>query len=77
MNQPMEKCDVCGKSVPYGNHRYELRKNETYGIFICDVCREGNQDGWNQKYEEVLLNHIKLNDLPEPQRNKNQLLPYD
>lgn len=77
MNQPMANCDVCNESAPYGSHRYHLRKNETYGIFVCDMCREGNHDGWLHKYDDILLNHLKKNGLPEPKRNQKGFLPYE
>lgn len=39
-------CDVCGKTVHFGPHRYGGRRNSTYQIIVCDSCRVGNHDGW-------------------------------
>jgi hypothetical protein len=72
----MFSCDVCGNQYQHGPHRYEGHKLRIYGdIFCCDLCWEGNWDGWAPHYEDVLLKHLKEKGLPEPKRNEQGLLP--
>lgn len=70
-------CDVCGSSYQHGPHRYEGHKLSTYGIVVCDSCWTGNHDGWAPFREPKLVEALKRNRLPMPQRNSKGLLPRD
>ena len=70
------KCDVCDASYQHGPHRYEGHSLSLYGkIFACDLCWNGNHDGWAPALEACLLAHLKRQGLPVPQRNEKGLLP--
>lgn len=71
-------CDVCGNSYQYGPHRYEGHKLHRYGgVMACDTCWQGNHDGWNSRYEAILLDHLNRSGLPIPERNEQGLLPRE
>lgn len=72
----MFKCDVCGQQSQHGPHRYEGHRLELYGdIFCCDLCWNGNWDGWAPHLEAILLEHLKQKGLPVPKRNEKERLP--
>ena len=72
----MAVCDVCKREYRNGPHRYEGHRLHLYGdISCCDICWEGNWDGWNPGREPVLLEHLERQDLPVPPRNKLGWLP--
>ena len=70
-------CDVCGKSLQRGPHRYEGKINKTYDILVCDSCRNGNWDGWAPHYENKIIKIIQKKGLPLPSRNEKGWLPYE
>ena len=76
-NQMYANCDICKKEVPFGKGAYHIRKVERYNIYCCDSCWDGNWDGWNTRHEAFLLEKLKENNLPLPERNKNGLLPRE
>ncbi len=71
-------CDVCDRPYRHGPHRYEGHALKRYGdIFACDVCWNGNHDGWAPQYEARLKAHLERQGLPEPERNRANLLPRE
>ena len=70
-------CYTCQQPNDYYQHRYDLRINHTYGVFICRTCREGNWDGWQPSLEERLEKSLEENNLPTPKRNNLGLLPLE
>ncbi len=73
----MMACDTCAKQFQFGPHRYEGRPIKLYGVTVCDSCWNGNWDGWAPHFEPILKEHLKRNNLPEPQRNSKGWLPRD
>ena len=71
------KCDICGESHYQGAGVYPLRKVSGYEIFCCDICYDGNWDGWNQRHEAKLLDHLKKIGVNPPQRNEKGWLPRE
>lgn len=72
------KCDVRGRAYQHGPGRHEGHRLELYGrIFCCDLCWQGNWDGWAPQDEHVLLEHLKQKNLPVPERNAKGWLPRD
>ncbi len=75
---PVEvKCDVCGATHYQGKGYYPLRKVSGYEMFCCEICYEGNWDGWNRRYEEKILAYLKAKGIKPPKRNDNGWLPRD
>ncbi|MEA2834124.1 MAG: hypothetical protein QOG66_2326 [Methylobacteriaceae bacterium] len=66
-------CDLCGRSVPYGPHRYDLRPTR-YG-FLCDTCYKANWDGISPALESRLIEKLTAKGEPIPDRMENGLLP--
>jgi hypothetical protein len=75
--QHMEKCDVCGQARPYGQHRYELRRNQTYDIMVCNTCHAANWDGWAPHYEDRVTRRLIEKGANIPPRNAKGLLPRE
>lgn len=73
----MSTCDVCGGQFRYGPHRYDLRRNQTYDIMVCDTCHQANWDGWAPHYEEKVTKRLKEKGLPLPARNQKDWLPRE
>jgi len=73
----MFPCDVCGVSRQMGPHRYEMRKNQTYGIMVCDSCHKSNWDGWAPHLEERVTKNLVQNGTPLPARNGKGWLPRE
>ena len=76
-NQITESCDICGSSLPFGQHRYALRHNHTYDLWVCDMCRAGNSDGWARHLELQVTRRLLEQEKSLPQRTKDGLLPYE
>lgn len=70
-------CDLCGKRFQMGPHRYDGEFASLYKITVCKICWDGNWDGWNPGHEKYLLEKLKENGLPIPERNEKGLLPRD
>lgn len=45
------------------------------GLMVCDLCWISSHDGWATEYEPVLLEHLRHQGLPVPQRNAKGRLP--
>jgi hypothetical protein len=69
------QCDICGAIHYQGAGVYPLRKISGYELFCCDVCYDGNWDGWNPHHEERLLAHLKERGVTPPKRNEKGWLP--
>ena len=72
------KCGICDSHFQLGPHKYpgRLLNKNTYGdVVVCMICYRANHDGFNPGAEKMLLDHIKRQGLPIPERNKNGLLP--
>ena len=75
---PVEvKCDICGATHYQGQGVYPLRKVSGYELFCCDICYDGNWDGWNPCHEAKLLEHLKNIGVNPPPRNEEGLLPRE
>lgn len=72
----MFSCDICGDQYQHGPNLYEGHRLELYGdIFCCDICWQGNWDGWAPHHEAVILKNLKEKKLPIPARNEQGFLP--
>ena len=71
------KCDICGGIHYQGMGVYPLTKVSGYELFCCDVCYNGNWDGWNPRYEDMLLEHLKKIGVNPPSRNEKGWLPRE
>jgi hypothetical protein len=72
----MNKCDLCGQQYQNGLHRYG-HIVKLYEMAICTLCWDANHDGFAPHYEDKILNHLKQNNLPVPERNIKGLLPRE
>ncbi len=70
-------CDVCGGQFHYGPHRYDLRKNHTYDIMVCEACHNSNWDGWAPHLEPRVTKRLVEKDTPLPPRNEKGWLPRE
>ena len=77
IDPPAVKCDICGGIHYQGMGVYPLRKVSGYELFCCEVCYNGNWDGWNPQYETMLLEHLKKIGAKPPQRNEKGWLPRE
>jgi hypothetical protein len=70
-------CFTCSTEYEMGFGVYEGKRISLYGgIYVCPTCYNGNVEGWNNPaVEEKLINHLKEEGLPVPERNENRLLP--
>jgi hypothetical protein len=69
-------CEVCDRKYQNGPHRYEGHRLELYGnVFCCDVCWNGNHDGWAPQCKQKLLQRLRAKGIPIPKRNAKGLLP--
>lgn len=73
----MLTCDLCGMEFQVGPHRYDGKYVGRYKIKVCEICWDGNWDGWNPRHEDLLLNSLAEHGLSVPERNENGLLPRD
>ena len=71
------KCDLCDSPFQYGPHQYDGKFIPKYKITVCMNCYSNNWDGWAPHYEEKLIENLKKNQLPIPERNVNGWLPRD
>lgn len=70
------ECALCGNSLQYGPQRYEGKVLKLYGREICcDVCWNGNADGWSNQLEPILLKILESKNLPVPERTLEERLP--
>jgi len=73
---PRANCFFCNKSCHVGYGVYEGKMNQTYRIFVCHSCSEGNWDGWAPRHEAKLIAHLKANGMDIPERNEKGWLPH-
>ncbi len=73
----MYRCDLCGSEFQMGAHRYDGKRAPRYDIVVCLPCYEANGDGWNPRYEEFLISHLKEKGLPIPEKNAKGFFPRD
>jgi uncharacterized protein with PIN domain len=71
----MQRCESCGNEFKYGYHNYDGQFIKTYQILVCSVCYETNWDGWHPNHEKKILQKLKENNSPIPERNTNGYLP--
>ena len=73
----MTTCDVGGGNFQFGPRRYELRRNQTYDIMVCDTCHSANWDSWAPHHEDRVARRLKEKGLPIPPRNEKGWLPRE
>ena len=71
----METCRMCGASFEHGPHVYQGREIKRYKLLVCESCHKSNAEGWKPALEGKLLDHLRANNLPVPQRNAKGLIP--
>lgn len=71
------KCDICGEPHYQGAGVWPLRKLSGYELFCCDICYDGNWDGWNERHEQKLLKRLAELGVEPPQRNEDGSLPRE
>ena len=71
------RCDICGGKFYQGMGYYPLRKVGGYELFCCQICYDGNWDGWNPRREPRLLARLKELGVEPPPRLANRLLPRE
>ena len=69
------KCFLCESKFWFGEHQYEGHFIREYGFMACKKCVDANWDGLSPIYEEKVLDHLKANNLPIPQRNSKGWYP--
>jgi len=73
----MYQCFICGGEFQFGPHKYKGKNIPRYKISVCDVCYNANWDGWAPEYENKLIEHLKKENLPIPERNEKGWFPRD
>ena len=73
----MMKCPLCPNEFQISPPRIEGVTIPRYQITVCRSCYNNNWDGWEPGREKHLLKHLKLNNLPVPDRNANGRFPRD
>jgi len=68
------KCLLCEQE---GNSRVGAKHVPGYDFDVCWKHWEENWDGWERRYEKVILEHLAEKGIPVPRRDKNGLLPRD
>lgn len=71
----MMQCPTCGREFQFGPHIYAGVYIPAYKMTVCRGCYSANWDGWGPAYEGKILDHLKREGIPEPQRNENGRLP--
>jgi len=74
-NNTLIKCPRCLKEFQIGPPRNDGITIPRYQITVCRSCYDSNWDGWDDEFEKYLIDHLKLNNLPLPQKNANERLP--
>ena len=70
-------CQMCGKEYRSARNINEGRYIPKYAIAVCQLCYDCNALGWAPLYEQTLLAHLQLNNIPLPKRNEKGLLPRE
>ena len=71
------RCRLCFEEFQFGPGRYDGTTIPRYKITVCNSCYRSNWDGWAPHYEETLIEHLKTNNLPIPERKPKGWLPRD
>jgi hypothetical protein len=48
-----------------------------YNFNVCRMHWEGNLEGWGPHYQEIILERLRQNNIREPPRNSNGMLPRE
>ena len=70
-------CFICEERYPMGPHQYDIKLNKLYEFSTCLTCLSNNHDGWAPLYEEKILQYLKDNNIPTPERNEKGWLPVE
>ena len=73
----MIRCFMCDSEYQMGPHRDDGKYIPQYKINVCRICYDGNWDGWAPHYEDRLMEQLKKEDIPVPERNSKGWLPRD
>jgi hypothetical protein len=73
----MYLCQMCGAEYHMGAHRYDGKHIPRYNLDVCKSCYESNWDGWAPHYESKLVEHLRKQNLPLPERNEKGWYPRD
>ncbi len=71
----MYSCDLCGSKYQMGSGIYNGKYIKLYELNVCMPCYDGNWDGWNPHYEELIVAHLNKKGLPIPEKNAKGWLP--
>jgi hypothetical protein len=71
----LQACELCGREVQMGPHRYVGHMIASIKLFLCDACFEMNWDGFNPRHEKKLIAHFQAKSIPVPERNQKGLIP--
>lgn len=72
-----KKCEVCGETYYDGLGYHPGHRLRGYEMGYCEICYDGNWDGWNPRHEPVLLARLKELGVEPPPRNEDGLLPRE
>lgn len=73
----MQSCQLCNTSYQMGLHVYDGKYISRYKMNVCNGCYTANWDGWNPHDEKIILEHLRKNEIDEPERNAKGVLPRD
>ncbi|KFO67327.1 hypothetical protein ER57_11565 [Smithella sp. SCADC] len=76
-NINMMKCPFCPNEFSISPPRIDGVTIPRYQITVCRSCYNMNWDGWELGREKLLIEHLKLNNIPIPHPNMNGRLPRD
>lgn len=72
-----ETCFCCEKEYQFSFGIYYGKHIPRYKINVCMLCYQGSHDGWSPRHETKLIQHLKSNDMPIPEKNSKGYLPRD
>ncbi len=71
----MVPCDLCGKQVQCGPHRYDSHKWCDYGMFVCGICNVVHEDGVGRMFEAKFEQLLQDKGIALPARNQKGCYP--
>lgn len=77
MSENILSCPLCGFNFHFGPSLYEGKHLKGYELTVCRTCYNSNRDGWNEDYEDTLLEVLEENSTAKPERLDNDLLPRE
>lgn len=73
----MFECPTCRSKYQHGPQIYQGRTLSGYELQVCQVCYEGNWDGWTSQHNKFLLARCEEIGIDPPRYNSKGWLPRE